>query len=96
MHEQGNKPEQPMFLHLEKCEEFNYITDLNALPDIDNRNFVKVDKKAHINEAVINNSKILKSSRDWLVLCYLESFMIKKHKSMINQGIKATRELQLF
>ena len=96
MHQQGNKPDQPMYLHLQECGDFNDITSLNVLPDVDKKKRVSIDKSAHISEAVKNNSKIIKSSRDWLELCYLESFMIKKHKSKINDGIKAARELQLF
>ena len=95
MHEQGNKPEQPMFQHLQKCEEFNHLISLNALPDIDDHNYVIIRKKAHISETIKNNSKVIKTSRDWLELCYLETFLIKKYKSKINHGIKASRELQL-
>ena len=96
MHEQGNKRDQPMFLHLNECEEFQFITQLNALPDIVVDNHVQIDKLSHISVAVQNNSKVIKTSRNWLQLCYLEAFMIKKHKSSINNGIKATRELNLF
>ena len=59
-------------------------------------NIPSVNKKEHIYEAVKNNSKILKSSKDQLLLCYLESFMIQKYKCKINIGIKASKELQLF
>ena len=95
MHEHGTKPEQPMYEHLTKCEAFNYITNLHALPDIVNDD-VNINRKAHLYETVINSSKVLKTSRDWLQLCYLESYMIKKHKPMINIGIRAAKDLQLF
>ena len=64
MHEQGNKPDQPMFLHLQKCEQFQFITSLNALPDINEGNYINIEKESHIYEAVKNNSKILRTSRD--------------------------------
>ena len=96
MHEQGNKPDQPMFQHLEKCEQFRHITSLYALPNIDSYNYVTFEKVAHISEAVINNSKVVRTSRDWLELCYLETFMIKKRRPTINHGIKAAKELLLF
>ena len=96
MHEHGNKPDQPMFQHLSQCDDFKHITELYALPDLHDSNEVKIDKRSHISEAVRNNSKVVKSSRDWLELCFLESFMIKKHHSAINKGIKAAKELQLF
>ena len=96
MQEHGTKPEQPMYEHMSKCEAFNYITKLHALPDIENNDVVNINWRAHVYETVINNSRVLKTSRDWLELCYLESFMIKKHKPMINIGIRAAKELQLF
>ena len=85
-----------MYDHLSKCEAFSYVTKLNALPDIVNDDTINVNYKAHILQAVNNNSRVLRNSRDWLELCYLESFMIKKHKPMLNTGIKAAKELQLF
>ena len=57
---------------------------------------VAVEKRARIDNAVKNNSKIIKSSRDRQILSYLESLMIKKHKPKINVGIKAAKELLLF
>ena len=96
MHEQGNKTDQPMFTHLNNCEEFGYVTNLHAFPDVNDDMVAGFNKLAHFSEAVLNSSRIIKSSRNWLELCYLESFMIKKHKSSINDGIKATRELKLF
>ena len=85
-----------MFMHLNQYDDFKHITELYAIPDLREGNDVKIDKRSHISEAVKNNSKVMKSSRDWLELCFLESFMIKKHHSAINKGIKAAKELQLF
>ena len=79
-----------MFQHLQKCEEFNHLISLNALPDIDGHNYVIIRKEAHISETIKINSKVIK---DWLELCYLETFLIKKYKSEINHCIKAAREL---
>ena len=44
MHEQGNKLEQHMFQQLQKFEEFNYLISLNALPDIDDHDYVILQK----------------------------------------------------
>ena len=74
-----------MFQHLQKCEEFNHLISLNALPDIDDHNYVIRRKEAHISETIKNNSKAI----------YLET-LIKTYKFKINHGIKAARELQLF
>ena len=96
MQEHGTKQEQPMYEHIKNCDAFEYITQLNALADLLNDIPSKVEKKEHILETVINNSSILKSSRDWLELCYLESYLIKKYKPALNKGVKAAKELQLF
>ena len=96
MQEHGTKQEQPMYEHIKNCDAFEYVAQLNALPDLLNDIPSKVEKKEHILETVINNSSILKSSRDWLELCYLESYLIKKYKPALNKGVKAAKELQLF
>ena len=96
MHEHGTKQEQPVFEHISNCEAFKYITKLYTFPDLVDCMPSNIDPKAHIYESVISNSSILKSNRNWLELCYLESYLIKKYKPKLNQGIKAAKELQLF
>ena len=96
MLQQGTQLDQPMKMHLEKCERFNDIIAMYTLPDVIEDRVVNVNKDEFIKETVKSNSRIMKSSRDKSVLCYLESFMIQKHKSSINIGIKASKELQLF
>ena len=96
MHEHGSKQDQPMFEHISNCDAFKYITPLYTLPDLMNGMPSNIDSNKHIHETVIKNSSILKSSRDWLELCYLESYLIKKYKPALNKGVKAAKELQLF
>ena len=80
MLQQGTQLDQPMKMHLEKCERFNDIIAMHTLPDVIEDRVVNVNKDEFIKETVKSNSKIMKSSRDKSVLCYLESFMIQKHK----------------
>ena len=95
MDEHGTKSDQPMFLHLENCEPFKYISTLHDLPS-NGSDSHGINRKLHIHEAVKENSKVLLSSNDWLKLAYLEPFMAKKHRSTINHGSKAMKVLQLF
>ena len=47
-------------------------------------------------ETLRNNSKVLTTSNDWLVLAYLEPLLAKRHNAKINEGEKAMRTLNLF
>ena len=96
MEEHGTKPDQPMYQHLKSCEEFSYLVGLHNLPNgtgIQNSNRM-VDP--HILEAVIQNSKVLSGSDDWLTLAYLEPLLAKKENATINHGDRAMRSLSLF
>ena len=96
MEEHGTKTDQPMNCHFRECEDFRFITNLNSLPTLGQSDSVDINLNDHFNQAIRNNSKVLRTSRDKLQLSFLETFLIKKHKSKINFGIKAAKELQLF
>ena len=68
---------------------------LYQLPDIDT-DVSTVNLQAHIASAVSNNWKILDSNTNWVQLCFLESFYIKRLKPKINDRLKASKELLLF
>ena len=55
-----------------------------------------VDTKEHIKNAVLDNYRIVDINRNWSQLLYLEAYYVKKLSPMINKGLKASRELQLF
>ena len=96
MEEHGTKPDQSMYQQLKNCEEFNYLVGLHNLPNgtgIQNSNRM-VDP--HILEAVLQNSKVLSRSDDWLTLDYLEPLLAKRENATINHGDKAMRSLSLF
>ena len=46
--------------------------------------------------SVIDNCKILEPCNNWAILQYLEAYLIKMKSAMINVGLKASKELQLF
>ena len=92
--EHRTRQDQPMHIHLSKCEEFQYLVNLLNLPDIEKRSRKGVNN--HILNAVRENSKVLISSDDWLTLAYMEPLLAKKYNATINHGAKAMRSLNLF
>ena len=52
-------------------------------------------KEYHIN-TVRNNTRVLHQCGNWLQLSFLESLSINEHQPKLNDGIKATKEPQLF
>ena len=95
MDEHGSRSDQPMHQHLSGCNEFQYLIGLYKLPDIDNNeNHVNAD--SFIYESVLENSKVLTFSDDWLTLAYMEPLLAKKHNAKINHGSKAMKSLNLF
>ena len=95
MSEHATRADQPMFQHLVHCEKFLETLSLYKLPDIDTGANI-VDLLAHISTAVYDHWKILDTNKNWVQLCFLESFYIKQLKPKINDGLKASKELLLF
>ena len=56
----------------------------------------EVDNDSFIHNTVINNAFILDITRNWSQLEFLEAYYIKKLNPKINNGLKASKELQLF
>ena len=84
-----------MFQHLQHCEKFLETMTLDQLPDIDT-DVSTVNLQAHIASSVSDNWKTLDFNINWVQLCFLESLYIKRLKSKINEGLKASKELLLF
>ena len=59
-------------------------------------NEYEIDIKEFQINAVRENSKILHQCDNWLQLCFLESLYINEYRPSLNDGIKATREPQLY
>ena len=66
---------------------------LNTLLDGDVRTLDHRDININI---VKNNVQIIDSHRNWNVLLYKEAIKIKELKSLLNNGLKASKELDLF
>ena len=93
--EHGTRADQPMFQHLVECEYFKEITDIMKLPDIEAA-FSEVNEKNHILNAVKDNFRIIDTCDNWSQLSYLEAYYIKSFNPLLNDGLKASRELVLF
>ena len=85
-----------MYKHLSNCENFKETVSLCAeLPNLYMR-CASVNFKEHIFNAVHTNFEIIDSNDNLLQLAFLEAFYIKNFKPSINEGMKASKELDLF
>ena len=94
LNEHGTRDDQPMYRHLIDCNKFHEVASLFNLPH--SIGLEEVDKDSFIHNAVINNAIILDTTRNWSQLEFLEAYYIKKLNPKINNGLKASKELQLF
>ena len=75
-----------IFKHLDSCINFKACARSINECEIDN----------YLLQTVHNNTKILASSNDWLELSFLESYFIKSISPVLNNGVKASKELSVF
>ena len=95
MLEHGKQVDQPMNQHLKKCNNFHDLTGMFNLTRLFGESHL-INHEEHILNAVLNNCKVLDSNDNWSQLAFLEAFYIKKLRPKINDGLKASKELQLF
>ena len=81
--------------HLKHCNEFYELTNMFNLFQLFGESH-EINHKEHTLNAVLNNAKILDTNDNWSQLAFLEAFYIKKLRPKINDGLKASKELQLF
>ena len=97
MSEHGKWENKPMFKHLFECRMFKETCNLYALPSVYNeQDQNKISLTSHILSAVLQNHEILDFNYNWSQLLFLEAYYIKKHNPVINDGLKASKELLLF
>ena len=95
MLEHGERVDQPMNQHLKNCNDFHDLTDIFNLAQLFGESH-GINHNEHILNAVLNNCNVLDSNDNWSQLAFLEAFYIKKLRPKINDGLKASKELQLF
>ena len=79
-----------IYKHLLNCNGYKHITSLFK---IEYEEFDEVSFKIN---SVRENTKIINRSRDWVELCFKEAIAIKTRNPNLNNGLKATKSLQLF
>ena len=52
-----------------------------------------LENKHTTNRTLLSNTKVIDSSKNWNLLLYKEAPHIKRRKSILNNGLKASREL---
>ena len=72
-----------------RCQAYQRIVGMFKI------NECEIDIKEFQINTVRENSQILHQSDNWLQLCFLESLYIKEYRPSLNDGIKATKALQL-
>ena len=83
-----------MHRHLKNCSYFQELGQLYSLPC--DAETVNIDIKEHLINAVLNNCGIIDQIDYWSQLSFLEAYYIKTLKPEINDGLKASKELDLF
>ena len=95
MHEHAEKSDQPMFLHLEKCEAIQESFGLFNLPDID-KFCESIQPQNHYLSAILNNYKIISTNHNKTLLALSEAYYIRKLKPEINDGLKSCLDFKVF
>ena len=82
--------------HLYECEHFHYIVNLfnTSVCSISEPSFIEA--WYHISSAIPSNTRVIDKNNNWIQLCFLESLYIRRLNPVLNEGIRATKELNLF
>ena len=83
-----------MHRHLRNCSYFQELGQLYSFPC--DAQTVNIDKKEHLINSVLNNSRITDQNDNWSRLSFLEAYYIKTLKHEINDGLKVSKELDFF
>ena len=88
--EHGTLTESTIYQHLNSCASFLHIRELHHI-FIDDVNI-----KEFFTQQIRNTIDIIDQSRNCNILLFKEAFHIKQHNPILNKGVKASKELQLF
>ena len=88
--EHATKKDSAIHDHLKECSEIKFLTTLLTL-GIEKPNY----RSIYIG-IVNDNTTTIDSSDNWSSLLYKEALYIKRMKPLLNNGLKASRELYLF
>ena len=91
--EHATKKDSAIFNHIVECNELDYLRTM-MLFDINDVS--RGDKRSYCINRVANNTQVLDCANNWSILLIKEALYIKRHKPVLNNGLKASRELYLF
>ena len=81
--------------HIDECDGIKHINTLMFMNTSQNDDITTYHHYTNIN-IVKNNVRIIDSHKNWNVLLYKEALKIKELKPILNNGLKASKELDLF
>lgn len=88
--EHATTKDSAIYNHMKECSELHYLNTLLTL------NLDSFDSRDISIETVKNNTKVIDSSDNWSKLLIKEALYIKSEKPLLNNGLKASRDLYPF
>ena len=82
--------------HINECDGIKHIKNLMFLNTSVDGDVTTPDHRDININIVKNNVRIIDSHSNWIVLLYKEAIKIKELKPLLNIGLKASKELNLF
>ena len=76
--------------HLSSCQGYEHMKNIFYI------DFEEFDEIQYRINSVLDNTNIIGRARDWTTLCFMEAIAIKTNNPLLNTGLKATKNLQLF
>ena len=91
--EHATKKDSAIYNHIMACDDLLY---LNRLMHLNIDDVSRKDKRSYFINLIENNTKIIDNANNWSILLSKEALYIKRQKPILNNGLKASRELFLF
>ena len=88
--EHGTTSESAIRSHLGNCKEIQYLLNIFTMQ------MQEFDTRSILINLVKENTRIIDSHDNWSILLIKEALHIKRLKPLLNNGLKASRELRLF
>ena len=87
-----------IYTHINECEGVRHINNIMFIDDslISDVSISEKDKRDRNVNIVQSNTRIIDAHKNWKVLLIKEALKIKELKPILNNGLKASKELELF
>ena len=91
--EHATTKDSAIMSHLNTCQQ---LTDINNMMHFDLPQLNRKEKRTYNINCDEDNTSIIDTSDNWSILLIKEALHIKRHKPILNSGLKASRDLFLF